>query len=113
MSMSSPPVLVIVIAMLQRLVDDAVGIDEGLADVDAVGNRRDLLAHLARGAPLELDDRLVDGRVAVAVEKRCQSPLACRQRRRLRLDVADALVGDADVADRMIDRISSSITPCL
>ena len=62
--------------MRQRLVDDAVGIDEGLAVVDAVGDRRDLLAHLPRGAPLELDDRGVDGRVAVAVEQRGEALLA-------------------------------------
>ena len=36
---------------------------------------------------------------AIAVEKRCESPLADRQRRGLRLDVADPLVGDADVRE--------------
>ena len=96
-SASLPPVLVMRIAMLQRLVDDAVGIDERLALVDAVGDGRDLLAHLPRRAPLQLDDRGVDGRVAVAVEQRGEPRLPGRERRRLRLDVADALVGDADV----------------
>ena len=83
---------------LQRLVHDAVGIDEGLGAVDAVGDGGDVRAHqlaprAARISPIAVDH----GVVAVAVEQLGQPPLADLQRRRLRLDVADALVGDADV----------------
>ena len=67
------------------------------------------LAHLARRAPLQLGDRRLDGGVAVAVEQRREAAFAGRQRRGLRLDVADALVGDADVRqddrqDLVVDR---------
>ena len=62
----------------QRLVDHAVGIDEGLALVDAVGDGRDLGAHLPRGAAADLGDRGVDGGVAVAVDQRGQALLAGR-----------------------------------
>ena len=85
-------------AIAQRLVDDAVGIDEGLAVVDAVGDRRDLRAHLPRGARACSSTIAASTVVvAVAVEQRVEALLAGRERRRLRLDVADALVGDADV----------------
>ena len=112
-STSLPPVFVMRIAILQRLVDDAVGIDEGLAVVDAVGDGRDLLAHLARRAALELDDRGVDGGVAVAVEQRARaapapvaSAAACALMSPMRWSAMRMF-------DRMIDRISSSSTPCL
>ena len=61
----------------QRLVDDAVGIDEGLRAVDAVGNGGDVGAHQLGGAAADLGDRRDDRVVAVAVEQLGQ-PLARR-----------------------------------
>src|SRR5262249_13268258 len=81
----------------KRLVDDAVGIDEGVASVGTVGNGGDTRPHRARGARPQLDDRLLDPRLAVAVDQLRQAQLAHRQRRRLRLDVAQPRFGDADV----------------
>ena len=48
---------------------------------------------------------------AVTVDQGRQPLLARGECAGLRLDVADALVGDADVETRMIDRISWSISP--
>ena len=81
----------------QRLVDHAVAVDQGLARVGAVRDLGDLGAHLLLGAGAQLGDRRRDRVVAIAVEQRGQPPLADRQGRRLGLDVADPLVGDADV----------------
>ncbi len=83
----------------QRLVVDPVGIDDAFALVDAVGDGRDLGAHLLRCTRLQFDDGPLDDSLAVAVDQRGQTLLADRQRRRLRLDVADALIGDADVGE--------------
>ena len=58
----------------------------------------DLGAHLALGAMAHLVDRLLHDAGAVAVDQRRQPLLAGGERGGLRLDVADALVGDAHVA---------------
>ena len=81
--------------------------------VDAVGDAA-ILARICRSARWRISAIACFTDVgAVAVDQRGQPLLAGGQRRGLGLDVADALVGDADVADRMIARISWSITPFL
>ena len=84
-------------ADVQRLVHHAVGIHDGVAVIAAFRNAGNLRAHLLRGAAAQFGDRFLDHRGAVAVEQRREALLADRERGRLRLDVADALVGDADV----------------
>ena len=54
-------------------------------------------AHLFRRAAAQFGDRRDDRFVSVTVEDGEQPLLADPQRRRLRADVADALVGNADV----------------
>jgi hypothetical protein len=81
----------------ERLVDHAVAVDLRRALVHTVGNIGDLGAHLAFGAMAHLGDRLVHHLGAVAIDQCGQPHLAGRQRGGLRLDVADALVGNADV----------------
>ena len=95
----------------QRLVIDAVGIDERLARPDAIRDLGDPSAHLLRGARPQLGDRVLDQRPAVAVEQGGQALLADGERRGLRLDVADPLVGDPDV--RQDDRQDLLIQPAL
>ena len=83
----------------ERLVDDAVGIEEGPA---AVGTRReasDALAHLHRRADAQLGDGAPHRPVAVTVQHLAEPLLADAQRRVLGHDVADALLGDAHVRE--------------
>ncbi len=88
----------------KRLVDHAVAVDPGHGLVAALGNLGDEGAHLLGGAGAQLADRQHHRVVAISVEQRRQPGLAHHQRRRLRLDVADALVGHADVrADDGVD----------
>ena len=65
--------------------------------IAAVGDGRDARAHLLLRARLELLDAGLDGVAPVAVDERGEAALADGQRGGLRLDVADALIGDADV----------------
>ena len=81
----------------QGLVDHAVGIDERFTFIDAVGDSGDARAHLLCRALAQFGDRRGHARLAVAPDQRAQALFAGHQRRGLRLDVADALVGDADV----------------
>ena len=81
----------------ERCVVDAVGIDEGLALVDAVGDLRDFGPHLPGGTGPELGNHLLDDTVAITVDKLSEALLAHVQRSRLCLDVADALARHADI----------------
>src|SRR5579883_975662 len=83
----------------ERLVLDAVAVDKGLALIGAVGDLGDLGAHLLGGAPAQLGDRGFHRLLAIAVEECGEALLADRERRGLRLDVADALIGDADIGE--------------
>ena len=84
---------------LQGLVHHPVGVHVGDAMVVAVWNAGDLGPHLLLGAALQLDDAPVHGVGAIAVEEGGEPALAHGQRRRLRLDVADPLLSDADVGE--------------
>ena len=84
----------------QGLVDHAVAVDEGAARRCRRGWWRSW-PHLAGGAGADLGDGGLDGLVAVAVEQGGEAVVADDEGGRLGLDVADALVGDADVG-RMI-----------
>ena len=81
----------------QRLVDDAIGIDDGRAFVGAVRQAANLGPHLLRRARLELGNGGRHDVLAVAVEQHGEAALADSQRCCLRLDVADPLIGDADI----------------
>ena len=81
----------------QRLIHHAVGIDDRMALVGSVRDGGDPGAHLLRGARAQFGDRAIHGVRPIAVEQGGEAFLADGERRRLRLDVADALVGDADV----------------
>ena len=83
----------------ERLVHHAVGIDLGKAPIAAVRNGLDLGPRLPRRALAHLADHVFDEGQAVLVEQRRHPPGAHQQRRRLRLDVADALLGHADVGE--------------
>ena len=81
----------------ERLIDDAVGIDPGGALVGAVGQLLDLGAHLPGGGFAQLLDGGLDGLGTVAIEQRGEPPGTDLERGSLGLDVADPLLGDADV----------------
>ena len=83
---------------MQGLIDHAVGIELGRAIIDAVGNNLDLGPHLLFGAAAQLGDGLLNGFHAIAVEQHGEAALADGQGRCLGLDIADALIGDADIA---------------
>ena len=71
---------------------DAVGVEEGLAGVDAVGDLGDVRAHHLLGAVAQLRHARGHGLLAVAVDQRGQPLLAHGERGDLRLDVADPLL---------------------
>ena len=83
----------------ERLVHHAVGIDLGEPAIAAVRDGLDLGPHLAGSALAHLPDHVFHQGLAVLVEQRRHPPGAHQQRRRLRLDVADALLGHADVGE--------------
>jgi hypothetical protein len=88
----------------QRLVNDAIGIDKGLGSVDAVRDRRDMRPHLLGRAFSQLGNRRDNSFVSVTIQDGKQPLLSDVERGRLSADVADALVGDADVgADDRVD----------
>ena len=73
---------------------------KALRPIGAVRHGGDVGAHLLGGAAAQFGDRRDHGFVAVAVEDGEEPLLADKQRRGLGADVADALVGDADVGAR-------------
>ena len=83
----------------ERLVHHAVGIDRGEAAIAAVRDGLDLGPHLAGGTLPHFSDDVFHQGLAVLVEKCRHPPGAHQQRRRLGLDVADALLGHADVGE--------------
>lgn len=88
----------------QRLVHHAVAVHKSRGGIVAVRHLVETGAHLRRGADAKLRDRFANRFVAIAVENRAEPFLADTKRRLLRLHIADALVGDADVrADDRVD----------
>jgi len=81
----------------ERLVDHAVAVDLRGTFVDAVGNAGDLGPHLALSAVAHLGDGRAHDIGAIAVDQCSEAHLASGQCGGLGLDVADALVGNADV----------------
>ena len=65
--------------------------------VGAVGNRIDACAHLLFRAHLQFVDALFDDIFAIAVDQCRQASLTDGKRGRLRLDIANALIRDANI----------------
>ena len=85
--------------IVERVGPDAVGVEERLARVDAVGDLRDVRAHHLLGAVAQLLHARGHGLLAVAVDQRREPLLAHRERGDLRLDVADPLLRHPDVRE--------------
>ena len=81
----------------ERFVDDAIGIDKGLGVVKPIGDGGNLGPHPASRTGANRRNGLLKGRTAIARQQFHQAGFAGRQRRRLRLDIADPLAGNADI----------------
>ncbi len=84
---------------VEGAVHHAVGIDPGRAVIGAVGDGGDAGAHLLGRAGAQLDDAGIDRLGPVAHQQGVEALLAHQEGRGLGLDIADALVGDADVGE--------------
>ena len=82
----------------ERLVDHAIRVDERFRRVDAIGDTRDMGAHQRRRTQPHFSNRGQHGACSITRDQFGQPRGSHFQRRRLRLDVADALIGNADVA---------------
>src|SRR5690606_224151 len=77
--------------------DDAARVDIGDAVIGPVGDGRDLGAHAGGGTAAQFRNRGEHRFVTVTIQQLEQSRAANVERCRLRLDVSDALLGNADV----------------
>ena len=83
----------------ERLVDHAIGIDDGAAAIRAVGYGLYAGAHLLRGATAKLSNCGLHSFRTIAIDQ-CGQPLGTDvECRRLRFDVADPLISDPNVRE--------------